>query len=410
MTPDLLAENTRTTLRFVGPLPLWAGALLAVAVAASAWRFYAREAAGLRRWVRFALPALRSAAFALGVLLLTQPVLHHRTTVGELGAVRVFVDGSESMALADAHLPLARKVRIAESLGWLPPGAVAFGPLAAADDLRTARDTFAAAVAEDGAAGPYPAARAFADSLAPLGDRLGEPHATRLRTELREPLDRFIDGADGGDAASLIAAADRVGDAVRADVDADLAARVAAGGPLANAVNLTDDAPRRHRAARALTVARPDAPGGVLAALRERHDVTVRALIGGAAVPFDPDARRGSRAGRGRDGPRHRPARRPPRRPPGGGGAAVGRPAQRRAVAGRGRPHAGRRGHAGVRGRVRGGRGGGGPVGGVRRGAGPRLQEGPRAGDLHVPRHHCRRARRWSRRSGPATPCCGGRT
>ncbi|QDT15342.1 VWA domain-containing protein [Alienimonas californiensis] len=111
-----------TALRFVGPLPLWAGLLLAAVAAALAWRFYLREAGHLSRGLRWGLPALRSLAFALSILLLCAPVLTHTQVEGELGRVRVLVDGSESMARLDRHLPEARKVRLAEAVGRLPQG------------------------------------------------------------------------------------------------------------------------------------------------------------------------------------------------------------------------------------------------------------------------------------------------
>ncbi len=131
-----------TALRFVGPLPLWAGLLLAVVAAALAWRFYLREASHLAKGYRWGLPALRSLAFALGVLLLCAPVLTHTRVEGELGRVRVLVDGSESMTRFDRHLPDARKVRLAEALGRLPAGAAdRFDAQLAEYDTEEARPT-----------------------------------------------------------------------------------------------------------------------------------------------------------------------------------------------------------------------------------------------------------------------------
>ncbi|MEM9702285.1 MAG: vWA domain-containing protein, partial [Planctomycetota bacterium] len=111
-----------TALRFVGPLPVWAALCAAGFAAALAWRFYLREAAHLSRSYRWGLPALRSLAFVLGVLLLCAPALVRTRVEGELGRVRVLVDGSDSMTRQDAHLPDARQVRLAEALGRLPAG------------------------------------------------------------------------------------------------------------------------------------------------------------------------------------------------------------------------------------------------------------------------------------------------
>ena len=123
MSPDLVpADPGGFALRFVGPLPLWAGLLIAAVAAALAWRFYLREARHLSRGYRWGLPALRSLAFVLGLLLLCAPVLVHTRVEGELGRVRILVDGSESMTQFDRHLPEARKVRLAEALGRLPAG------------------------------------------------------------------------------------------------------------------------------------------------------------------------------------------------------------------------------------------------------------------------------------------------
>ena len=138
-------------LRFVGPLPLWAGLLIAAIAAALAWRFYLREARHLSRGYRWGLPALRSLAFALGLLLLCAPVLVHTRVEGELGRVRILVDGSESMTQFDRHLPEARKVRLAEALGRLPAGAAdrfdPGSPQNGADDGRPTDDRTADAAA-----------------------------------------------------------------------------------------------------------------------------------------------------------------------------------------------------------------------------------------------------------------------
>ncbi|MFM8477014.1 MAG: hypothetical protein ACKOEO_14645, partial [Planctomycetaceae bacterium] len=86
-------------LQFTGMLPLWLGLGLAAVVSLLSFRGYMRETRGLSGSLRWLLPMLRSAAFLLGVLILTGPVLHHRTVVGEPGRLDVYLDASASMQL-----------------------------------------------------------------------------------------------------------------------------------------------------------------------------------------------------------------------------------------------------------------------------------------------------------------------
>ncbi len=108
------------SLRFTGDLPWWLGLLLAVVGAALAFAYYRREARRIDGPLAFVLPLLRGSAILLTILILTGPVLQHRWTEGELGNVYVIVDGSQSMGLKDSTLPVERRTKIVESLGWLP--------------------------------------------------------------------------------------------------------------------------------------------------------------------------------------------------------------------------------------------------------------------------------------------------
>lgn len=108
-----------TSLRFVGDIPIWLGVLLIVIVAALAWRYYNRESHNLPGKLKWALPLLRTTIFALGILILTGPVLHHRQTIGELGKVKIYIDASQSMTTQDRHAAPMRKLSIAKQLGWL---------------------------------------------------------------------------------------------------------------------------------------------------------------------------------------------------------------------------------------------------------------------------------------------------
>lgn len=109
-------------LQFTGMLPLWLGLGLAALVSLLSFRGYLRETRGLSGSLRWLLPTLRSTAFLLGVLILTGPVLHHRTIVGEPGRLDVYLDASASMQLTDRQMPAAERVAVAHALGWLDPG------------------------------------------------------------------------------------------------------------------------------------------------------------------------------------------------------------------------------------------------------------------------------------------------
>ena len=98
-----------TSLRFLGDLNAWIGALLAVALAAGAWFLYRRETRDRADRLRWLLPTLRALAVFLIVLALTGPVLHHERVIRELGRLFVFIDGSGSMEVADDEMPLGRK-------------------------------------------------------------------------------------------------------------------------------------------------------------------------------------------------------------------------------------------------------------------------------------------------------------
>lgn len=83
------------------PLPPWALALAALAVAGLALLAY-RRAAGISRRQRGALTALRGATLALVVLCLLRPMVLVPPEDRQEGVVAVLVDGSRSMGLRDA--------------------------------------------------------------------------------------------------------------------------------------------------------------------------------------------------------------------------------------------------------------------------------------------------------------------
>jgi hypothetical protein len=129
------------SLQFTGILPFWLGLSLALVVAVLSFRGYRRETRGLSDRLRWVLPTLRSAAFLLGMLILTGPALHHRTIIGEPGRLDIFLDASASMTLTDPQMPTARRVAVAKGLGWLdaeqsqPDDPVVAAALARLDEL-----------------------------------------------------------------------------------------------------------------------------------------------------------------------------------------------------------------------------------------------------------------------------------
>ena len=164
-----------TSLRFVGDLPLWLD---------------------LPRRLKWLLPLLRSLAFFLGIMVLTGPVLHHRTIIGQLGRVKIYLDASRSMTMQDRHMSIGRKLLIAEQLGWITPGHADAALLNLADELAAARRELTEALADNGSAevstpavSKSRAAEAFLSQLKSLQPRLPSTVAERFGTELLQPLE-----------------------------------------------------------------------------------------------------------------------------------------------------------------------------------------------------------------------------
>ena len=115
-------NQSTTNLLFLGDWGLWATLLLALVLAGAAGFYYRREVRARTDGMRWLLPALRSTAVFLLVLMLAGPVLHHRRTVGELARILVFVDASKSMGVNDDFMELPRKLELARAYGWLAAG------------------------------------------------------------------------------------------------------------------------------------------------------------------------------------------------------------------------------------------------------------------------------------------------
>ncbi|MFN9986288.1 MAG: VWA domain-containing protein, partial [Pirellula sp.] len=94
-----------TRLQFGGILPLWF-VLIAVLVGSIAiWIWYFRETKFLQSPVSYILPTLRAVAFAIIMLMLAGPSLHHEWVSGELARIALLVDGSSSMGMDDQIRP-----------------------------------------------------------------------------------------------------------------------------------------------------------------------------------------------------------------------------------------------------------------------------------------------------------------
>jgi uncharacterized membrane protein len=112
-------NQSTTNLLFLGDTGFWLALLVAAALAGATWFYYRREVLGRADRNRWLLPALRSSAVFLLVLMLAGPVLHHRRTIGELARILVFVDTSKSMGVNDDFMELPRKLGLARAYGWL---------------------------------------------------------------------------------------------------------------------------------------------------------------------------------------------------------------------------------------------------------------------------------------------------
>lgn len=285
-----------TTVRFIGDLPLWAGALLALLVSLGVWRYYRRESHDLPGRLRWVLPLLRSAACFLAVMILTGPVLHHRQVIGEPGRVLFFLDASQSMGAADRHMPVARKLAIAQ--GWLPTGQVDMSLWEMADSLAQARNGVAQLKDQPVNAAALDRCRqSFARETGAISDRLGSFPWTQLasagetpawqdiqqkfQSEVVEPaqklLDEPIEQAASQEAVTkrlfkLSEAAGRFEQAVLAAFDA-YGSQLAASGSesVASALAIFDQKSRWRRAENRLL----DADLGILARLSRNHELAV---------------------------------------------------------------------------------------------------------------------------------------
>lgn len=106
-----------TTLRFIGDWSLFLGVPVALLLGAATWTLYRRESRLRNDFYAWLLPAIRTIAVIMLILMLTGPVLHHRWVVGRLARILVFVDASQSMGVTDKAMTPGRKLLAAAQLG-----------------------------------------------------------------------------------------------------------------------------------------------------------------------------------------------------------------------------------------------------------------------------------------------------
>ncbi|HRA86609.1 MAG TPA: VWA domain-containing protein [Planctomycetaceae bacterium] len=285
-----------TSLRFVGDVPLWLGLLLAFIVCTLSWLYYSRESFDLPRRLKWFLPLLRSLAFFLGIMILTGPVLHHRTIIGELGRVKIYLDASRSMTMQDRHMSIGRKLLIAEQLGWITPGHVDATLLNLADEMAAARRELIDSMAIDQAGVRSPAfsksraSAAFLTRLKSHPPQLPITITERLTAELLQPLETLAGAPDSDEsnteaAVTQLTALANICESIETDIrksfDDSITDIVNSGDEsIQSALAMFDETPRWRRAELELA----ESSAKVLTTLREKHDVEVLVLSGEEAT------------------------------------------------------------------------------------------------------------------------------
>ena len=292
----MTAEHLQTTLRFVGGWPWWAGFLAAIVAGAAAWLLYRRETRPLQFWIQVLLPSLRVLAVMLIVLILSGPILHHRKTIGQLSRLWLFVDGSQSMELADPSMDAGRKIAILQRLGLLRDDAVKMdlpragaalteAQLLAERGKRLQNATVAdwKAVVSGFAVKTTEAGVSLAVAVEPLraeafGRELGNP-AQELAAR---PAERMDDrGRAIGDLVRLGEVARRWAAELREAFERSIRDQAASDlSPLGAALAKFNHLPRWQRLQSELLTGEPKP---LLGQLGERHDVQLLEITGGAA-------------------------------------------------------------------------------------------------------------------------------
>ena len=272
-----------TSLRFVGDLPLWLGLFLALLAAVMSWLYYRREMASLSPLLKVVLPGLRALAFVLAILILTGPVLHHRVVEGELGQVKIYVDGSASMGLHDRSIPMDRKIAIAQSLGWI----------VGEEEDRSARERvekWEKLTSDFSNANEGESPQAQADALKQQLETLQLAVSAELRQQIAGETLEIVQQVPQADSDGVAAWRQRVLEQLNRlvqglgdEAELQYQRRLDAGDePLQNALGRFDESNRLQRVESALL----DNERGLFEKLREFHDVEMFGLVGNKTVPL----------------------------------------------------------------------------------------------------------------------------
>ncbi len=292
-------ESVTTTLRWAGDWPWGAGVAAAIVLGAIAIVLYRRDVAGTGRWLRFLLPLLRGLAVVLIVLMLSGPVLHHRSVVGTLARLIVCIDASESMQLTDSAMESGRKISIARRLGLLDGNQASLDLPTASEKLADARGLVAGLAALEA-----PDSTVIQKLRTDFAARIGEAEAAfaktgrdneilnRLREELVKPANelagRKLDAVDdrtrtAADLSKLGDAAGRwsrdVSDLFQRQLDSDPALA-----PLKAALAKFDGMPRWQRLQGMLMEGKLEQR--ILETLAHQHDVQVVLMENGDVKSF----------------------------------------------------------------------------------------------------------------------------
>ncbi|QDS94114.1 hypothetical protein FF011L_28920 [Roseimaritima multifibrata] len=273
-----------TTLKFVGDVPLWLGVILSIAVAAMSWRYYRRESLELSGRLRWLLPTLRTVAFVLGILILTGPVLHHRQTIGDLGKVQIYFDGSESMQMLDPHMSLRRKLEIVIATGWLPNVDLdqsTFQFSDALQNIRTKHEQQLLGIEQTDLAKVREQIQSFGKGLADLGPMIPPKFVATFESSLTQPLARL------GSIESVEESVTQYRTLFAVSRDLESAAEQAAlerliqqNDSVRAALTQFDETPRWQRAQAGFL----QSPTKVLTELRKNHEVNIHRLLGQDAI------------------------------------------------------------------------------------------------------------------------------
>ncbi|MEM9827942.1 MAG: hypothetical protein AAF958_15230, partial [Planctomycetota bacterium] len=99
----MITSPVLASIRFTGWMNPWLFAVIAILAAMGLGWYYLRETRHLAAPYSYLLPALRTAAIVLTLFILTGPVWHDETVVGQLGRVIFAVDTSASMSVQDSQ-------------------------------------------------------------------------------------------------------------------------------------------------------------------------------------------------------------------------------------------------------------------------------------------------------------------